>query len=141
MKIWVRLVSGNCSRDLGKHSLRNTVLLSRMIPPLLMLVINLLRGGGSNKCQCMQFAVIFCHSYSYWVCHLLLHCCGELFQYTGRTTSICFCQIFGWLDNFFREWGDDFDYLDLFCFFRRFVCCKRISEFCLRSIQHFMIDW
>ena len=26
--------------------MRNTVLLSRMMPPLLMLVINLLRGGG-----------------------------------------------------------------------------------------------
>ena len=36
--------------------------------------------------------------------------------------------------------GEYFDYMDLFCFFRRFVCCKRISEFCLRSIQHFMID-
>ena len=32
--------------------MRNTVLLSRMIPPLLMLVINLLRGGAINVSVC-----------------------------------------------------------------------------------------
>ena len=99
----------------------NTVLLSRIIPSLFMLVTNC---SASGEQQLSVFEVCG-HLLSQLLFLRLSYSVALLWGIVSVHRKHNFdmpAPEFQLNDNFSREWGDDFD-LDLFCFLRRFVCC------------------